>query len=189
MDGRKPTRNADELFRLLNRASADAEWTGEELRGELRAGGIDPDQLLHIARARVEQLLNRPQQGVPGHSAGERVGGTLLPLLRELRKRTGLPAPDIAAAMGVPLAFLSAVERYPQEVPSSWRVELAARAERSLQVSGEVVMASLDTPNRLRMAAFNDSSATDATSYEGILEQAGMGEDAKRYWLSLAASG
>lgn len=189
MKGRNTVRDADELFRRINRASAEAEWTSEELRSDLRAGGVDPERLVNHARARVKRLLNGPQAAT-GRSPEESARANLLPLLRELRKRTGLMAPDIAAEMGVPLAFLSAVERHPQAVPSSWRAELAARVERSLRVSGDVVIASLETPRRVELAALSGvSPADDTINYESILDESGMDEDARQYWLSLATSG
>lgn len=189
MKGSKPVRDTDEMFRRINRESADAGWTGEELRDSLRAGGVDPEQLVCNVRARVEHLIRR-SEGTAARVPEEVDKTALLPLLREIRKRTGLMAPDIAVGMGVPLAFLSAVERYPQAVPSSWRAELAVRAERGLRISRDVVIASLEAPRWLGLAALSDaSSADDAMSYEGILEQSGMDDDARRYWLSLAVGG
>lgn len=54
---RRPT--AAEIFHSINRLAAEAEWTEEELNEELRAGGVDPDELVRSAREHLEKLTGR----------------------------------------------------------------------------------------------------------------------------------
>ncbi|MGB8510321.1 MAG: hypothetical protein WCD76_18230, partial [Pyrinomonadaceae bacterium] len=96
----------------------------------------------------------------------------------------------IAREMDVPVAFLSAVGRYPNVVPMSWRRELADRAERKLKVPAPVVMNSFEHPYQEQMAASRDGAyETENVTYENILDQAGMAGEARQFWLSLAAEG
>jgi hypothetical protein len=48
--------NIEKLFQQINRLSSEAEWTNEELREELKAGGIDPDSLIFAARKKLAEL-------------------------------------------------------------------------------------------------------------------------------------
>jgi hypothetical protein len=188
MSERKPIRDGAELFQSINRTSAEAEWTAEELRRELREGGIDPDQLVKSAREKLEELRG----GSAGRAASAQVSDVTAgqSTLAELRSHTGAPASRIAREMDVPVAFLSAVGRYPNVVPMSWRRELADRAERKLKVPSPVVMNSFEHPYQEQMAALRDGAyeAEDVT-YENILDQAGMTGEARQFWLSLAAEG
>lgn len=186
---RKPIENGAELFHRINRLSAEAEWTTEELRQELREGGVDPDQLVSGARAKVEQLRRNSSENMRAVETSDD-SETHLSVLAELRTRTGAPASQIAREMDVPVAFLSAVGRYPNVVPVSWRRELDNRAERKLKVPAGVIMSAFKRPYQAPMAALRDTSyATGDVTYENILDQADMSEEAKRYWLSLATEG
>jgi hypothetical protein len=188
MSERKPIRDGAELFQSINRTSAEAEWTTEELRQELREGGIDPDQLVKDAREKLEEL----RKGSAGHSKTSETAdlSARQSLLAELRARTGAPASRIAREMDVPVAFLSAVGRYPKVVPMSWRRELADRAEQKLKVPSPVVMNSFEHPYQEQMAASRDDAyEREDVTYENILDQAGITGDARRFWLSLAAEG
>lgn len=111
-------------------------------------------------------------------------------VLAELRARTKLPASQIALKMDVPVPFLSAVGRYPKVIPIGWRRELDARAERKLGTEKGIVMSAFERPYQAQMAASRDG-AYDAEQLtpEKILDQSGMDEKNKRYWLALAAEG
>jgi hypothetical protein len=92
--------------------------------------------------------------------------------------------------MEVPVAFLSAVGRYSNVVPMSWRKELAARAERKLNVSAPVVINSFEHPYQEQMAAFRDAAyEREAVTYENILDQAGIVGEERKFWISLATEG
>ncbi|MGB8508422.1 MAG: hypothetical protein WCD76_08450, partial [Pyrinomonadaceae bacterium] len=86
MTGRKPIKDGAQLFQSINRTSAEAEWTTEELRQELREGGIDPDKLVKGARQKLEEL----RRGSMGRAEVRQS------TLAELRSRTGAPASRIA---------------------------------------------------------------------------------------------
>lgn len=188
MTGRKTIKDGAELFQSINRSSAEAEWTTEELRQELREGGVDPDRLVEDARAKLEELRRGSTERV--RAAETEDISTHQSVLAELRKRTGAPASRIAREMEVPVAFLSAVGRYPNVVPMSWRKELAARAERKLSVSAAVVMNAFEHPYQEQMAALRDTAyETEDVTYENILDQAGISREDRQFWLSLATEG
>lgn len=188
MTGRKPIKDGAELFQSINRSSAEAEWTTDELRQELREGGVDPDQLVKSARAKLEELRRGSTEHAKGVEATD--ASVHQSVLAELRERTGAPASQIAREMEVPVAFLSAVGRYPKVVPMSWRRELAARAERKLNVSAPVVMNAFEHPYQEQMAALRDTAyETETITYENILDQAGMSGETRQFWLSLATKG
>jgi hypothetical protein len=52
----KPTTDAKELLRRIGRFTADADYTVEELKEQLRNEGVDPDELLRKVKARIEPL-------------------------------------------------------------------------------------------------------------------------------------
>ena len=105
-----------------------------------------------------------------------------------MKKINNLSATEIAQRLDVPLAFLSAVERHLTVIPSSWRDELAARIERTLHISKEVVVAVFETPSRLEVATLNHRSSDQILRYEDILEMSDMDESSKQFWLDLARS-
>ncbi|HYP28542.1 MAG TPA: hypothetical protein VE262_17655 [Blastocatellia bacterium] len=185
MEKKKPI-NSTELFRRINRLGAEVEWTTEELRDALREGGVEPDRLVNNIRAKVDHLLSE------GRTNGlEGAGASAAPasLLAELRERTGLPATQIALKMKVTVPFLSTVGRYRKVVPISWRKELAARAE-ELGVTSNVVMNAFEHSYQAQMAASRDEAyAAEQVTPEQIIDQSGMDEKDKRYWLALAAEG
>ena len=186
MEKKKPINNSRELFRRINRLGAEAEWTTDELRDALREGGIDPDRLVSNTRAKVDKLLSEARAKDP-KGAGASVARASL--LAELRECTGLPATQIALKMKVPVPLLSAVGRYPKVVPIGWRKELAARAEK-LGVAASVVMNAFEHPYQAQMAASRDEAYdAEQVTPEQILDQSGMDEEDKRYWLALAAEG
>lgn len=184
MDKKTPVNDSAEVFRRINRLGAEAEWTTDELRAALREGGIDPDHLVNNTRAKVDQLLSKERA-----ADAQRTDASTVPasLLAELRGRTGLPATKIALKMEIPVPFLAIVGRYPKIIPLSWRKELAARAEK-LGVTSSVVMNVFEHPYQAQMAASRDEAyeAEDMT-VEKLLDQSGMDEAAKRYWISLAS--
>jgi len=189
MEKRKPITNSEELFHRVSRLSAEAEWTTEELQDTLREGGVDPDQLVTNVRAKVERLLEDSQQPVTNTVAAVKPADSRS-ALAELRERTQMPASAIAREMDVTVAFLSAVGRYPKVVPIQWWKELDSRAERKLQVPGGTVMSTREHPYQEQMAASRETTyAQEDVTYENILDQAGMDEEAKRYWLALATEG
>lgn len=177
MDHRAPLKDVDGVFRSINRMSGEAEWHREELRDEINASGLDADRLVDNVKARVSQMLSKSEDEI-----------LLLPLLNELKRRTRLSASEIALRLGVPLAFLSAMERYANLIPFGWRSELANRAERSLQISGEILLATFEVPTHPPVAALRDPSLQhEKLNYEKILEEAGMDEAMIQFWLSLAS--
>ena len=189
MTERESIKDSAELFHRINRLSAEAEWTTEELRQELREGGVDPDQLVRGAREKVEQLRKNSSDDTRAAGASSS-SAEHQSVLAELRTRTNSPASRIAQEMDVPVPFLSAVGRYPKAVPVSWRRELAARAERKLNIPAADVMRAFEHPYQAQMAASRDSSyEAEEMTPEKILNQSGMGEETKRYWLSLATKG
>jgi hypothetical protein len=183
MKDRKQAREADGLFRLINRMSAEADWDGEELREEIKASGVDPEQLLVRVRRRLGELTTQTK------TSGEHEAKHFpLPLLNELKRHSRLSAPEIAQRLEVPLAFLSAVERHGRVIPIGWCVEIAARAERVLKISRDVIVASLKSPSQLEIATFSDRLSGENISYEQILEESGMDEPAKHFWRSIAST-
>src|SRR5690242_6772473 len=50
--------NADEILRLINELSADAEHTDEESRAALRDAGIDPENLVLAVRGNIRTVLS-----------------------------------------------------------------------------------------------------------------------------------
>ncbi len=113
---------------------------------------------------------------------------TPVSVLAELRHHTKLPASQIALKMDVPVSFLSAVGRYPKVVPINWRRELDSRAERKLGTDRGVVLNAFEHPYEAQMAASRDAAyEVEEMTAEKILDQSGMDEEAKRYWISLAA--
>lgn len=188
MTQRKKIKDGAELFQSINRSSAEADWTTEELRQELREGGVDPDQLVKDARAKLEQLRRGSAERAKDLEAED--VAIHRSVLAELRERTGKPSSHIARAMGVPVAFLSAVGRYPQAVPMSWRTELAARAERKLNVSAPVVINAFKHPYQEPIAALRDTAyEIEAVTSENILDQAGIRGEERQFWLSLVMEG
>jgi ElaB/YqjD/DUF883 family membrane-anchored ribosome-binding protein len=184
MKGKKPINTSEELFDRINRLSAEAEWTTEELQDAFREGGIDPDRFANNIRTKVNQLLSEARA-----NELKATGAAPASLLAELRERTGLPATQIALKMRVPVPFLSAVGRYPKAVPLSWRKELAGRAE-TLGIDGSVVMNTFEHPYQVQMAASRDEAYdAEQVTPEQILDRSGMEEQDKRYWLGLAAEG
>jgi len=186
MKNMNPMQNSEDLFYRINRLSAEAEWGIDELQAALREEDINPNILVNTVQAKIQGYLNTQEQ-----LDEEETNGSIshsLPLLNALRKYTGLPAPTVAKELGVPLAFLSAIDRYPESVPYSWRAEISARAERILRISRNVVMASFENSLHFELAALSDNS-TDTINYEEILEQSGMSDEDKQFWLSLASDG
>jgi len=181
MNDRKQIREIDELFRLINRISSEADWGDGELRDEIKASGVNPEQLVSSVKSHIDEIRS------PIHAGTRKEPSRFpLPLLGELKRRSKLSASEIAQKLGVSVAFLSAVERNPEVIPSSWRDELAARAERALQISRDVVVAVLETPLHLEVSTFNDRLSEGMITYEDILEMSGMEESTKQFWLELA---
>lgn len=186
MTDRKPINDGAELFQNINRLSAEADWTVEELRQELRDGGIDPDQLVNSARAKLAQL--RKDSTTKAEVVESAHPETHVSLLANLRGRTTLPASQIAFKMGVTVPFLSTVGRYPKVVPISWRRELDARAEQELGTESGFVMGSFEHPYQAQMAASRDEAyEAEEMTPERILDQSGMSEEQRREWLQRAS--
>lgn len=183
MNNRKQIREIDELFRLINRISSEADWGEGELREEIKACGVDPERLVSSVKSRLDEIRSPIHTGI-----GKEPSHFPLPLLSELKRRSKLSASEIARKLGVSVAFLSAVERNPEVIPSSWRDELAARAERALQISRDVVVAVFETPLQLEVSTFNDRLSERMITYKDILEVSGMEESAKQFWLQLAGT-
>ena len=179
MPERKPVTDDTALLHRIGQLSGDATWTTEELQDTLREGGVDPDRLVSRVLMDVQALLDTADDQ-----------GTAPPLLVALRQYTQLPPSAIAAAMEVPVPFLSVVSRHPRAVPTRWRAELASRAERALQVDRGVVMASFDAPLPYDRAASRDEPYTaDAVGhYTDILDRSGMSAADRQFWQSLAAN-
>jgi hypothetical protein len=182
MNNRKQISDIDGLFHLINRMSAEADWDEEELRHEIKASGVDPERLVSSVKARLDEMLTRGNPDILKEAKH-----FPLPLLSELKRLSKLSASEIARRLGVPLAFLSAVERHPEVIPSSWRDELAARGERGLQISKDALGAVLEIPLSLEVATFNNRLSGQIT-YEDILEMSDMDESGKLFWLELARS-
>lgn len=178
MQERKPVADDAALLHRIGQLSGDATWTTEELHDTLREGGVDPDRLVSRVVMDVQALLDTADDP-----------GAVLPLLVALRQHTQLPPSAIAAAMEVPVPFLSVVSRHPSAVPTRWRAELASRAERALQVDRRVVMASFEAPLQYDRAASRDEPySTDAVGqYTDILDRAGMSAADRQFWQALAA--
>jgi hypothetical protein len=181
MDQRRPFRDIDGLFRLINRMSAEA-TSREELGDEIKASGLEPERFVSVVRSRLDGVVS------PANSNNQEAKRFMLPLISELKKLSKLSAIEVARKLGVPIGFLSAVERYPDVIPSSWRAELATRSERALYVRKDVVLAILETPLRLEVAPFNNRLSDKMVKYEDILEMSDMEESAKQFWLELARS-
>ncbi len=148
----------------------------------------DEDVILKALAPENSAAADRFIGAVSGEVTGAQVSH--VSVLAELRARTKLPASQIALKLDVTVPFLSAVGRYPKVVPINWRRELDARAERKLGTDKGVVMSAFERPYQAQMAASRDG-AYDAEQLtpEKILDQAGMDEDKKRYWIALAAEG
>ena len=109
MPERKPVTDDTALLHRIGQLSGDATWTTEELQDTLREGGVDPDRLVSRVLMDVQALLDTADDQ-----------GTAPPLLVALRQYTQLPPSAIAAAMEVPVPFLSVVSRHPRAVPTRW---------------------------------------------------------------------
>lgn len=176
MAERQPGTDSAELLHRLSRVSSEAAWSTNELRDALREGGVDPDRLVRTVMADVKRQID-----VAPHT-------TPRPLLGVLQQHTNLPPSAIAEAMQVPVTFLSAVSRYPQVVPATWREELARRAVQALHVEQSAVLESLAQPFQYALAASRDTpySTETVASYEDILARAGMRAEVEQYWRGLA---
>lgn len=162
----------DDPYRLFDRLEDDP---GEELL--LRALSSDEGRVAGAAAQSGDERLE-----VSGEAAAH------ASVLADLRRRTRLPATQIAVRMGVTVPFLSAVGRYPQVVPSGWRRELDARAERGLGTERGEVMRSFEHPYQAQMAASRDEAyEAERMTPERILDQSGMAEEERRAWLRLAS--
>jgi hypothetical protein len=170
---------APELLQRIRQLSCEADWSPEELQEALREGGVDPNHLVQRVLADVQRFLHAPDA-----LADPR------PLLVTLRQQTQLPPSAIAAAMAVPVPFLSMVSRHPRAVPVSWREELARRAERCFKIDQHVVVTSFAAPFQYDMAAARTTPyPTDTVrGYEDILARSGMDAEARQFWHSLAAN-
>jgi hypothetical protein len=155
----------------------------EELSDDIKSSGVDPEQFVNSVRFRLGEAMASADGGVTREAKR-----FPLPLLNELKRHSKLSAPEIAQRLEVPLAFLSAVERYGRVIPYGWCVELAARAERVLNISRDVIVTSLKSPSHLEIATFSDRLSYENISYEQILEESGMDEPAKHYWRSIAST-
>jgi hypothetical protein len=173
-------RKIDGLFRLINRMSAEAA-SREELSNEIKSSGVDPERFVLSVKARLGEAM-----ASTNNSMTTEAKRSTLPLISELKRLSRLSAMEIARRLEVPLAFLAALERNPDVIPSSWRDELATRAERALQISRDVVVAVLETPSRLEVATFNNRVSDKMLRYEDILEVSDMDELTKQFWLDLA---
>ncbi|MDQ5826818.1 MAG: hypothetical protein M3441_21795 [Chloroflexota bacterium] len=186
MEKTKPARDFSELSALASRLTADADWELEELRTELRDGGVDPDRLVR----NVTGKLQRWREAAPDatrHGAHGKPAPPPLPLVNQLRRHTGMSAAEIAKEVGVTVSFLSLLERHAENIPYAWRTELAVRSEQGLGVPREVVIGAFDYRPQLRPAAFEESLHTaTAFDYEDILTRSGMEEPAKQVWRALA---
>jgi hypothetical protein len=182
MQERKTVPDHPDLLHHVRRLSREAEWTVEELQEALREGGVEPNGFVHRVLTDVQRFLHDA-------AAAASPASTRHPLLVTLRQQTRLPPSEIAAAMAVPVPFLSMVSRHPDAVPARWREELARRAEDKLQIARQVVLTSFEAPFQYDMAAARTTPyPTDAVRYyTDILERSGMHAEARQFWHNLAA--
>lgn len=152
----------------------------------LQAGGVAPEHLVNRVLPELQRLLNLTTAG-DGQEPPE-AGEAARPLLGMLQAQTHLPPSAIARAMDVPVTFLAAVSRHPHVVPRRWQQELARRAEEALQVQPRLVLESLTRPFQSARAADRDTPYATNTvqSYEDILLQSTLSNDARHYWQRLA---
>lgn len=172
----KPNTNPPEILHRISRLSQEADWHAEELDEALREGGVDPERLVSRVTADIQRLLRDGAAPVR-------------PLLVALRESTQLKPSDIAAALEVPVPFLSMVSRYPKAVPTKWQQELARRAEQHLEMEPYTVLQSFAADFQYDLAASRDMPYTpDAVQhYEDILERSEMSPDVRQFWQTLAA--
>jgi hypothetical protein len=183
MQERKTVPDHPDLLHHVRQLSREADWTVAELQEALREGGVEPERFVHRVLTDVKRFLHDASPAVSPAS-------TRHPLLVTLRQQTRLAPSEIAAAMAVPVPFLSMVSRHPDAVPASWRAELARRAEDRLQIAQQVVMTSFEAPFQYDMAAARTTPyPTDAVRhYADILERSGMHAEARQFWQNLAAN-
>jgi hypothetical protein len=183
MQEHKPVPDRPDVLHHVRQISCEAEWTVDELRQAMREGGIEPDHFLDRVLTDVKRFMNDTVPAAPPESPPR-------PLLVALRQQTRLAPSDIAAAMAVPVPFLSMVSRHPNAVPASWRKELAQRAEDRLQIHPDVVMASFDAPFQYDIAAARATPypADAVQHYQDILERSNMNPEARQFWQTLASN-
>lgn len=163
------------LFPRLDEIAEEELGTGEAVT--LR--DVEPDQ---------HPVLIQPNESGVAKAAGA-TPTNHVSLLADLRELTGLQATQIAHELDVTVPFLSSVGRHPKVVPLQWWKELDTRAARNLNLSQGTLMRQREHPYQAQMAASRDSAyEVVGITYEELLEQSGMDEDAKRYWLTLAAA-
>ncbi len=180
---RKFPRERDDLERQVYDAMRANGWIiPQSDEGVLSAEAelANDDVRLPIDLADPVTVFSRGQK----ESAGS---GAPLPLLGFLREHTGLRPNAIARAMEVSVAFLSALARYPRAVPRSWRLEIAARAERIWQIDPRQILSSLERPFEQAVAASRDTPyPAEAISCREILDRSGLSPEAREFWLKLA---
>ncbi len=180
-----PISSSPDVLHHIRRLSQEAEWRSEELDEALREGGVDPVGLVSRVTSDIQRLLR---------DEGEATGRTdsampARPLLVALRASTQLTPSAIAAALEVPVPFLSMVSRHPKAVPVRWQQELARRAEQHLEMDPQAVIQSFSADFQYDRATSRDAPYTADTvqHYEDILKRSGMSPDAQTFWQSLAS--
>jgi hypothetical protein len=103
VDRNNPPRSSEALIERIQRLSAEAEWSLDELREVLTDAGIDPEEFVKDIKTRIKDLLNASPER-PEQKAQDKYDS--LPLLAKLRRITGLKATAIAEKMGTPVPFL-----------------------------------------------------------------------------------
>jgi len=181
----KPINDPSDLLHHIRRLSCEADWDGDELDEALREGGVDPHHLVSRVMADIQRHLQAESSAPP--PPADRAGPAL-PLLVALRDSTRLQPSAIAAALEVPVPFLSLVSRHPTAVPMTWRQELARRAEQRLEIDQEAVLQSFASAFQFDLAARRETSYPSNTvqHYEDILERSDMTPEVRQFWQHLA---
>jgi hypothetical protein len=125
----------------------------------------------------------------PAETAAEPASGPSPPqdLLGLLCGETGKSPTAVAAEMeDTTLGLIMMFARYPELVPSGPRRAFARRAHRAHQVSRNTITRKFEETSQFARAASRSGAySTDPTSYEELLNRAGLSSELRAFWLRL----
>lgn len=197
----QPITDSTELLHRISRLSSEAAWTTEEVQEALRAGGVDPDQLVCRILTQVKRLLQEspaPSSEDPADAPeaeerhgqrGETVAAQPQSLLECFRARTGWKPSVIASTLEVTPIFLSDLSRYRHVVPWQAQEALADRAAQRLpNVQRTDVLQIFAHASPARVAAFRQAPypETEPMTYAEMINHSGMPAEAQHFWRSFA---
>jgi hypothetical protein len=147
-------------------------------------------------RARLRELvLNRKFGSTPvrevsesGAATSEQDEETRISLVTLLKNRTGERKPKVLAdELGISLQFLVLISEHSTLLTPGARSEIASRVRRARGIDTAVTMRALQGgPTAVQKAASrNAENDVSRLTYEDLVQQSGLDEKAKKFWLSL----